>query len=216
MAGSNDDGNTPSRGYHHGDLKEALLNAALGLIGQKGPAGFTLAEAARWVGVSPAAPYRHFRDRDELLARVALRGFELLENALAQAWDNGRPNASVAFENLGRAYLQFVRLEPAYYSAMFEAAIPLDKASDVREAGDRVFAVLRNASQQLVATMPPQSRPPAVMMGFHVWALAHGIASLFGRGDAARRALPMPAEDLLEAAVLIYRAGLVQAPKNFS
>ena len=59
------------RGYHHGNLKEALLRAALELIAQKGPGGFTFAEAARWAGVSPAAPYRHFRDRDELLASVA-------------------------------------------------------------------------------------------------------------------------------------------------
>ena len=79
------------RGYHHGNLKEALVRAALELIAQKGPAGFTFAEAARWAGVSPAAPYRHFRDRDELLANVALRGFELFETALARAWDNGPP-----------------------------------------------------------------------------------------------------------------------------
>ena len=61
------DGGGKSRGYHHGNLKEALLRAALELIAQKGPAGFTFAEAARWAGVSPAAPYRHYRDRDELL-----------------------------------------------------------------------------------------------------------------------------------------------------
>src|SRR5215475_12712532 len=64
------------RGYHHGNLKEALIRAALELIAQKGPAAFTFAEAARWAGVSPAAPYRHFRDRDELLADVARRGFD--------------------------------------------------------------------------------------------------------------------------------------------
>ena len=81
------------RGYHHGNLKEALLRAALELIAQKGPAGFTFAEAARWAGVSPAAPYRHFRDRDELLANVALRGFERFELALKRAWDDGRPDA---------------------------------------------------------------------------------------------------------------------------
>ena len=68
-----------SRGYHHGNLKEALIRAALELIAQKGPAGFTFAEAARWAGVSPAAPYRHFRDRDELLSNVALRGFQQFE-----------------------------------------------------------------------------------------------------------------------------------------
>jgi hypothetical protein len=62
------------RGYHHGNLKEALIRAALDLIAEKGPSGFTFAEAARFAGVSPAAPYRHFRDRDELLASVACGG----------------------------------------------------------------------------------------------------------------------------------------------
>src|SRR5438046_4193444 len=81
------------RGYHHGNLKEALLRAALELIAQKGPAGFTFAEAARWAGVSPASPYRHFRDRDELLIDVARRGFDKFEVALARACDGGRPAA---------------------------------------------------------------------------------------------------------------------------
>src|SRR4029078_6676905 len=93
------------RGYHHGNLKEALTRAALELIAQKGPAGFTFAEAARWAGVSPAAPYRHFRDRDELIADVARRGFELFEAALAKSWDDGRPNPFTAFDRLGKAYL---------------------------------------------------------------------------------------------------------------
>src|SRR5471030_661908 len=108
------------RGYHHGNLKEALLQAALRLIAEKGPAGFTFAEAARFAGVSPAAPYRHFRDRDELLANVALRGFALLEAALQRAWNGGLPDPLAAFERMGRAYLDFARTEPAYYSAMFE------------------------------------------------------------------------------------------------
>ena len=113
------------RGYHHGNLKEALVRAALELIAQKGPAGLTFADAARWAGVSAAAPYRHFRDREELLADVARRGFDLFEVALARAWEDGRPDACTAFDRVGKAYLQFARSEPAYYSAMFEAGIPL-------------------------------------------------------------------------------------------
>src|SRR6185437_15734828 len=124
MSWSKDQGRA-ERGYHHGNLKEALLRAALELIAKKGPAGFTFAEAARWAGVSPAAPYRHFRDRDELLASVALRGFEQFERALTRAWDDGRPDAMAALDRLGKAYLEFARSEPAYYSAMFEAGIPL-------------------------------------------------------------------------------------------
>src|SRR5215813_2796738 len=93
------------RGYHHGNLKEALLQAALDLIAQKGAAGFTFADAARMAGVSPAAPYRHFRDRDELLASIALRGFEQFEAALTRAWDDGKPNPFAAFDRLGKANL---------------------------------------------------------------------------------------------------------------
>jgi AcrR family transcriptional regulator len=196
------------RGYHHGNLKEALIRAALELIAQKGPAGFTFAEAARWAGVSPAAPYRHFRDREELLASVALRGFEAFEQTLAQAWGNGRPNAMAALDRLGKAYLAFARTEPAFYSAMFEAGIAPDTNADLQVAGDRAFAILRLAAEALIADMPAKTRPPALMLALHLWAMAHGIASLFGRGDAARRPLPMSSEDLLEAGVLVYLQGL--------
>ena len=196
------------RGYHHGNLKEALVRAALELIAEKGPAGFTFAEAARWAGVSPAAPYRHFRDRDALLADVARRGFEEFASALARAWDEGRPEVMAAFDRLGKTYLAFAKREPAYYSAMFEAGVPLDTDRELREASENAFAVLRAAAEKLVSLMPSQGRPPALMVALHVWAMTHGIASLFGRGDSVRRALPMPPEELLEAAVLIYLRGL--------
>ena len=200
------------RGYHHGNLKEALVRAALELIAEKGPAGFTFADAARWAGVSPAAPYRHFRDRDELIADVARRGFELFAVALAKAWDGGKPELMKAFDRLGRAYLDFARLQPAYYSAMFEAGVSLDTDPQLRAASENAFAVLRAAAERLVALMPAKGRPPALMVALHVWSMTHGIASLFGRGDAARRALPMPPEELLEAAVLIYLRGLGISP----
>jgi AcrR family transcriptional regulator len=207
MSWSKDEKSGP-RGYHHGNLKEALVRAALELIAQKGPAGFTFAEAARWAGVSPAAPYRHFRDRDDLLANVALRGFEQFEMALARAWDNGRPDALTALDRMGKAYLAFARAEPAYYSAMFESGVPPGSTPKLREAGDRAFAVLRGAAEMLCAQMPPQGRPPALMVALHIWAISHGVASLFGRGDAAQRTLPMSAEELLEAGVLVYLRGL--------
>jgi len=196
------------RGYHHGNLKEDLVRAALELIAEKGPAGFTFADAARWAGVSPAAPYRHYRDRDALIADVARRGFDAFTAALTAAWDDGRPDVLGAFDRLGKAYLDFARREPAYYSAMFEAGVPVDADPDLREAGDRAFGVLRGAAEKLVALMPASGRPPALMVGLHIWSMTHGIASLFGRGDPARRSLPMPPEDLLEAAFLIYLRGL--------
>ncbi|MEA2947019.1 MAG: hypothetical protein QOI40_2349 [Alphaproteobacteria bacterium] len=208
MSWSRQGGRSGPRGYHHGNLREALIRAALELIAQKGPAGFTFAEAARWAGVSPAAPYRHFRDRDELLADVARRGFDLFEAALARAWDDGRPDVFTAFDRIGKAYLEFAKSEPAYYSAMFEAGIPADSSPELRDAGERAFAVLRTATERLVATMPAANRPPVLMMALHIWSLSHGVASLFGRGDAARRSLPMSPDELLEAAVLIYLRGL--------
>jgi AcrR family transcriptional regulator len=200
------------RGYHHGNLKEALVRAALELIEKKGPAGFTFAEAARWAGVSPAAPYRHFRDRDELMSDVARRGFDLFTAALVAAWDDGRPDVFTAFDRLGKAYLNFAKKDPAYYSAMFEAGVSPDADPELRAVSERAFAVLRSAAEKLVGDMPARDRPPALMVALHIWSLTHGIASLFSRGDAARRALPMPPEELLEAAFLIYLRGLGLPP----
>lgn len=196
------------RGYHHGSLKEALVRAALELIAQKGPAGFTFADAARWAGVSPAAPYRHYRDRDELLSDVARQGFEKFEQQLAAAWDDGKPDPQTAFERMGKAYLAFARSEASYYSAMFEAGIPLDANPELRAAGDRAFAVVRRACEAISGLLPKDKRPPALMMALHIWAISHGIASLFARGDGAKRSLPISAEDLLEAGVLVYLSGL--------
>jgi AcrR family transcriptional regulator len=203
------EGRRAERGYHHGNLKEALLQAALDLIAQKGAAGFTFADAARMAGVSPAAPYRHFRDRDELLTSIAQRGFEQFEAQLSAAWDDGRPDTVSAFMRVGTAYLAFAREEPAFYSAMFESGLPTDTTPSLMAAGERAFGVLRAAAERLAALAPSGlPRPPAMMMALHIWSMAHGIASLFARGDAARRKLPMSPEELLEAEVLIYLRGL--------
>ena len=175
------------RGYHHGNLREALMKAALDLIAAKGPAGFTFAEAARAAGVSPAAPYRHYRDRDALMADVARRAFELFEAKLKQALADGTPDPFTAFERVGRAYLDFARAEPAQYSAMFESGLSFQAFPDLHIAGDRAFNVLRDACAALIATMPESKRPPVMMMALHIWAEAHGIASLFARGKRSAR-----------------------------
>jgi len=208
MGWTGDDSGSGKRGYHHGNLREALVRAALDLIREKGPFGFTFADAARSAGVSSAAPYRHFRDRDALVADVARRGFELFAAALERAWNDGKPNPFSALDAIGRAYLTFARDQPAYYSAMFEAGVPLDQDLELRDAADRAIVPLRKAVEVLCAQLPSEPRPPVGMMSLHIWSLAHGIASLFARGDAGRRKLPMTPEDLLEAAVLIYLQGL--------
>ena len=196
------------RAYHHGNLREALIQAARDLIKEKGPGGFTFADAARSAGVSPAAPYRHFRDREALLADVAREGFQRFEAMLTTGWNGGMPDAMTAFNNVGKAYLAFARAEPAYYAAMFESGLPPDLSPDLRAASDRTFGVLRAAADVLVTLLPAGKRPPALMMSLHIWSMSHGIASLFGRGDAGRRPLPMTAEELLESEVLIYLQGL--------
>lgn len=208
MSWSRDEPGGRRRGYHHGNLREALIQAALNLIAEKGAGGFSFADAARSAGVSPAAPYRHFRDRDALLADVAERGFTLFAKRLSEAWDDGRPDPFVAFERTGQAYLAFAREEPSHYSAMFEAGIDRNATPDLRRASDDAFAVLRRAAETLCALAPEGNRPPALMVALHIWSLAHGIASLFTRNEAGSRTMPMTPEDLLEAGVLVYLQGL--------
>ncbi len=208
MSWHKDNDPAAKRGYHHGNLREALMKAALDLITAKGPAGFTFAEAARVAGVSPAAPYRHYRDRDALMADVARHGFEIFEVKLNHAWNGGKPDVFVAFERLGQAYLDFSKREPALFAAMFEAGLSIKTFPELKDAGDRAFAVLRDACAAIIATLPVEKRPPVMMMALHIWSLSHGVASLFARGDDCRRAIPMPPGDLLEAAVLVYFDGL--------
>jgi len=196
------------RGYHHGNLREALIEAALSLIASKGPAGFTFAEAARSAGVSPAAPYRHYKDREALIADVAVKGFDTFTKALTEAWQEGKPEPFAAFKRLGRAYLDFARSEPAFYSAMFEAGLDLGQHDELCKAGDQALQVLREAVEALLARAPEGKRPPALMVALHVWAVSHGIASLFGRGDGASRKQPIDPAELLEAHMLVYLKGL--------
>jgi AcrR family transcriptional regulator len=195
-----------SRGYHHGNLKETLLEAARKLIEQHGPVGFSLAEAARLAGVSPAAPYRHFRDRDALLTEVARTGFERFTERLQTAWNDGRPTPLKAFENLGRAYLAFAREEPAAYAVMFETA--LGQGGERVPAADRAFDVLQRATEVLCQNLDASERPPIRLVSLHIWAFSHGVASLLSESRNERRRVPVSPEDVLESGLLIYLKGL--------
>ncbi|MGB0505677.1 MAG: TetR/AcrR family transcriptional regulator [Pikeienuella sp.] len=202
------------RGYHHGNLKSALVDAVLSLINEKGPNGFSFAEAARRAGVSPAAPYRHFRDRDDLIIETARRGYELFSARLEAAWDEGRPTALSAFERVGRAYLGFAKAEPAYFAAMFESGISADDEPELRAAADRAFRALHRSCEVLADKLPPDRRPPVLMMSYHIWALTHGVTALFGRADDSRQKTPITPADLLEAGAAIYLRGVGFLPDD--
>jgi AcrR family transcriptional regulator len=203
-----DDKSDGRRGYHHGNLKEALIAAALDLVAAKGVAGFTFADAARHAGVSPAAPYRHYRDRDMLLADVAARGFQQFADRLQAAWDEGRPSPLDALKRMGPAYLAFARKEQALYSTMFESGIDMTANADCRRESDRAFNALKKACEALVASSTAAPKPPVMMMALHIWSISHGTATLYARGDNARQSVPISPEDLLEAHLLIYLDGL--------
>jgi len=169
-------------------------------------------EAARLAGVSPAAPYRHFRDREALIAEVARNGFERFAARLDMAWNNGIPTPLSAFENLGRAYLAFAREEPASYAVMFEAGLGTSDDDQLKAAAERAFDVLQRATVALCRALPADRRPPVRLMSLHVWALSHGVADLFVEARPGVAKLPLPPEEILESAMLVYLRGLGVLP----
>ena len=195
------------RGYHHGNLKQALVDATLELIEQKGPQGFTMAEAAKAAGVSAAAPYRHFSGKEELIAELALQGFEIFADLMDYAFKTGAPSALASFEATGRAYLAFARRHPGHYIAMFESGVRINSNPDLANASNRAMAVLSRAAQDLLNRLPADKRPPASMVSQHIWAMSHGVVELFARGEPGARA-PFSPEDLLESGIGVHLRGL--------
>ncbi|RED13169.1 TetR/AcrR family transcriptional regulator [Pontivivens insulae] len=200
------------KGYHHGNLRQALVDAALSLIEEKGPNGFTLAEAARLAGVSAAAPYRHFKGREDVIEEMALQGFEIFADLLEHAHDDGAPSALAAFETVGRAYLYFARTQPGHYIAMFESGVSVTANPALAQASDRAFGVLERAASDMTAHLPEADRPPASLVSRHIWAMSHGVVELFARGAPGRRA-PFSPEEMLESGIGIYLRGLGVIPR---
>lgn len=195
------------QGYHHGNLKEALVNGCLALIEQKGPTGFTLSEAARVAGVTPAAVYRHFEGREDLIAEAALQGYRTFGDLMLYAYNDGQPSALSAFYATGRAYLAFANKYPGHYIAMFESGISIQRTPELNAAATRAMGVLETAAEQLSQHIPADKRPPPQMFSAHIWALSHGIVELFARGSPGTKS-PFPPEDLLESAIGVYLRGL--------
>ena len=172
------------RGYHHGSLKDALLDAARALLSERGGGGFTLAEAAKRVGVTAAAPYRHFADRGALMAELARRGFEMFAQRMAGAWDQGRPDPVTALNRMGGAYLGFAREEPGLYSAMFADAGALMREPASGMAGNKAFEQLREATAAALRALGG-SAADAPLLSLRIWSLSHGVAMLDAGGHLA-------------------------------
>jgi AcrR family transcriptional regulator len=201
------------RGYHHGNLRQALVEAALQLITEKGPQGFTLSEAAKAADVTPAAVYRHFAGREDLIAEGARQGYEIFGALMEYAYNDGKPSALAAFEATGRAYLAFARKYPGHYQAMFESGLTLNQFPDLAQAAAKARGVMEAAATSLSMHIPPEKRPPPSMFSAHIWALSHGVVELFARGSPGAKS-PYPPEDLLESGIGIYLRGLGLLPHD--
>jgi AcrR family transcriptional regulator len=180
-----------ARPYHHGQLKQALIDAAVTLVGEVGPQGFTLREVARRAGVSHNAPYRHFRDKDELVAAVAQQGFERLTVAMKRSAARG----STAPERLrlcGRGYVSFALRWPEHFSVMFELPSNQEKYPNYTAAGAEAFATLSAfiiECQETGALAAGDPRPLALLS----WSMVHGVAKL-----AISHHLPFGASGVLD------------------
>jgi AcrR family transcriptional regulator len=179
---------TPPRPYHHGNLKAALVEAAGELLAASGPEALSLREAARRVGVSPAAVYRHFRSREELLRALAADGFVRLGDA-QQAAADAEADPLAAFNAQGRAYVRFALAHPALFELMFaRGSDGQARWRDLPEAA-RTLGLLRGAAGRLAG------KPEARLFAVRAWALAHGLAHLLIDGEV----LDQPG--LVEAAI---------------
>lgn len=193
-----------ARPYHHGNLKQALLDAALTLISEVGPQAFTLREVARRAGVSHNAPYRHFRDKDELLAVVAVQGFERLTAAMKRSAARGS-TAEERFRLCGRGYLSFALRWPQHFLVMFDLPSSRDKYPEYAGAGDEAFTTLLTSiveCQEAGVLSAGDPEPLALM----AWSMVHGIAKL-----ASSRHLPFPTAgvlDFADAASRVMTAGM--------
>ncbi|MER7928686.1 TetR/AcrR family transcriptional regulator [Streptomyces sp. NPDC096057] len=171
-------------GHHHGDLRNALLQASLELVGERGPHGFTLAEASRRAGVSVAAPYKHFADRDTLLAELATRGYREQRNCFAAAM-NASEDPVEQLASFAAAYVRFAAEEPALFDVTFNAGLDKSRFAELASAGDEVAGLLLPVAQQLAPA------PDAAFdLLLRIAAAAHGLAvflrqGLFGMGGAA-------------------------------
>ncbi len=198
------------KGYHHGNLRDALVEAARQLLTERGAQGFTLVDAARRAGVSAAAPYRHFRDKEALLAEVALGGFKDFaarqKGALA-----GHADPIAAFRAMGLAYLAFAQEQPGAYAAMFMGTHASETAPmELGTMPESGFEALIKALRPLVGDPPPKGVDP-LKLACQVWALSHGVAMLSASGQLQRGFGVNPQDLLIEGVERLVRGALAKA-----
>ena len=167
-----------ARPYHHGDLRRALIDAASRLLEAEGPSALSLRAVAREAGVSPAAPYHHFKDKGELLEAVAQEGWDLLDQALAKA-KAAAPSPAAAMNELGVAYVCFARQNPALYRVMY------DTARDRADLPDQMQAEKDSAYCKVRDTLVEAGADPADEIDIELattaaWCSAHGLAEMAG------------------------------------
>ena len=163
--------------YHHGDLRDALVRAGRTILENDGLAALSLRRAARSAGVSPAAPYHHFPDKQALLDAIATQGFDALTSAMeTRMAKETDPNARLDASGVG--YVAFAVENPALFQLMFSAReLELSRNAALMKAGERAYAVLQAA---VAATSPDGAASPLVCL--RLWALVHGIAKLLLEG----------------------------------
>jgi AcrR family transcriptional regulator len=165
-----------ARSYHHGDLKAALKKAALKLVRQKGPRGFSLNEASRLAGVTVAAPYRHFEDKDALLAEIICEGNAILEKEVREAASRATGLREQMLE-AGMAYVRFASAHSDYFAVIFNSGLDKSKYPDVLRSARSAFGVILGLAEQ--AEPDPKQ---AQVLAVSAWALVHGLAALISDG----------------------------------
>jgi AcrR family transcriptional regulator len=171
--------------YHHGNLREALLEASIELIGEVGPTAFTLREVARRAGVSHNAPYRHFQDKNALLAAVAAQGFDELTEAMTQAAGQ-RLDSRERLKQAGLAYIAFALRRPEHFTVMFDAPSSPKKHPEAAPASKRAFSVLLDLVQACQDKKQPSSQNP-LPFALLAWTMVHGVAKLAITGRLPHR-----------------------------
>ncbi len=198
--------------YHHGNLRKALLDAAIALVGEVGPRAFTLREAARRAGVSHNAPYRHFASKDELLAAVAAEGFGRLAAAMRKSMAHAK-SPRERLELCGCGYVEFALRWPHHLLVMFDSPSPCDEPGKKEPIGEEAFGVLLGCivEAQRSGDLPAGDPQPLAWVS---WSLVHGIAKLATGGNLPLSARATVAFTRRAARAMLRGLGAANASAN--